>query len=198
MSPKSFIKKVAAVSSLGAIAAGSLLAGEESAATVPAEKGKVLVVYYSWSGNTEALAKKIQRATNAAIFKIEPETPYPQDYSKCTEQAKKELAQKFRPKIKAFPENVETYDTVFVGSPNWWGTYAPPVATLLDDPAFARKTIVPFFTNGGGGLQNCESDMKKQLPQAKFLKAITLPGSKAKSGGDREVAAWLKEIGIAK
>lgn len=195
MDRKTFIKSLAAGALAGMIPLGA------SAAETPAggNNARVLVAYFSWSGNTRAMAETIAAETGATLFEIVPETPYPTAYRRCTEQAKKEIAEGFRPKLKAVPENLAAFDVIFVGSPNWWGTYAPPVATLLDDPAFAGKTVVPFFTNGGGGMQRCESDMKKQLSNSKLLRALTVSGSSADSDRTkRQIAAWLREIGVVR
>lgn len=171
---------------------------DDAPAAAPENGKRVLVACFSWTGNTRALAEKICALTGGEFFEVVPETPYPREYSKCTEQAKKEIAEGFRPALKSKPENIGSYDVIFIGSPNWWGTYAPPISTLLDDPAFAGKTVVPFFTHGGSGMRNCESDMRKQLADSNVLKALTVSGKSVESDKtDREVKAWLKEIGVA-
>lgn len=194
-----FIKTLAA-GTLACIALGNVAALAAPATnTAGTQNKRVLIAYFSWSGNTRAVAETIAKNTGAEIFEIVPETPYPTQYRKCTQQAKKEIAEKFRPKLKTALPNFDEFDVVFVGSPNWWGTYAPPVATFLDDPALAKKTIVPFFTHGGGGMQRCESDMKKHLPSAKFLKAMTLSGSDADDDDtEDEIKSWLQNIGFGK
>lgn len=199
MNRKNFLISLTAVALTGISAVTIAHAGEAVMKTTPEKAKKILVVYYSWSGNTRALAEKIRIGTNAKIFEVLPSKPYPKEYRKCVDQAKEEIAKKFRPELKSVPEDLASYDTIFVGSPNWWGTYAPPIATLLDNPAFAGKTIVPFFTHGGGGMQNCESDMKKQCAKSTFLKAFTLSGSAADSSStQKRVDSWLKEIGVVK
>lgn len=199
MTRKKFLFSLAALS-LAGFAAGNVLSFADDAPAPAANGGKrVLVAYYSWSGNTKALAEKIAASAGGTLFEIVPEKPYPTEYRKCTEQAKKEISEGFRPALKAKPEDLSAYDVIFVGSPNWWGTYAPPISTLLDDPAFAGKTVVPFFTHGGGGMQRCESDMRKQLGNSTVLKALTVSGSSAGSSRtQRTVDAWLREIGLAK
>lgn len=201
MTRKKFLCSLAALVFAGIAAGGNLSAfADDGGAAVPADGRRVLVAYFSWSGNTKALAEKIAASAGGTLFEIVPEKPYPTEYRKCTEQAKKEISEGFRPALKSKPENLAEYDVVFVGSPNWWGTYAPPISTLLDDPAFAGKTVVPFFTHGGGGMQRCESDMRKQLDgKSNVLKALTVSGSSADgSRAQRAVDAWLREIGLAK
>lgn len=199
MNRKKFIGMVAA-GALGCLAAGSApIFAQQNAPAAPAGGKRILVAYYSWSGNTKALAEKISAGTGGVLFEIVPAQPYPTEYGECTERAKKEQQEGVRPALKAKPKNLASYDVVFVGSPNWWGSYAPPIRTLLDDPAFAGKTVVPFFTHGGGGMQNCESDMCEQLANATLLKALTVSGSSADgSRAQRAVDAWLREIGLAR
>ncbi len=200
MNRKKFIG-IVATGVLGCLVAGSApIFAQQNAPAAPAGGKRILVAYYSWSGNTKALAEKIGAGTGGELFEIVPADPYPTEYGECTERAKREQQEGVRPALKAKPENIAEYDVVFVGSPNWWGSYAPPIRTLLDDPAFAGKTVVPFFTHGGGGMQRCESDMRKQLDgKSNVLKALTVSGSSADgSRAQRAVDAWLREIGLAR
>ena len=154
---------------------------------------KVLVAYYSYSGNTQAVARQIAQATGGDLFAIETVQTYPERYNDLTAQAKREINAGFMPELKATVPQLETYDVVFIGSPNWWGTYAPAVKTFLSQYNFSGKKLVPFFTHGGGGMQRCESDMKAQLPQAQFLPAAAFPGRA--SGADAEkLNRWLSKL----
>lgn len=170
-----------------------------AAAQAPAAKKpqKVLVAYYSYSGNTEAVAKQIAQATGGTLFEITTSHPYPEAYNAMTAQAKKEIQAGFKPELTSKPENWEEYDMVFVGSPNWWGTYAPAVSAFLAAYAFDGKTVVPFFTHGGGGMQNCERDMKKQLAGAAFGPAMTFAG-RSSGADEKKLAAWIAQTGAAK
>ena len=80
---------------------------------------KTLITFYSWSGNTEKIAGIIGQLTGRSIFKLVPVRPYPKDYNACTVQAKKEIRAGLLPDLKGIPENIDSYDTIFVGSPNW-------------------------------------------------------------------------------
>ena len=154
---------------------------------------KVLVAYYSYSGNTQAVARQIAQATGGDLFAIETVQTYPERYNDLTAQAKREINAGFMPELKAQVPQMETYDVVFIGSPNWWGTYAPAVKTFLSQYDFGGKKLVPFFTHGGGGMQRCESDMKAQLPQAQFLPAAAFPGRT--SGADpQKLQSWLEKL----
>ena len=165
---------------------------------------KILVVYYSWSEgkNTETLAKFFQEKTGADIFEIEAVKPYPSDYNKCVEVAKADIQAGLKPAIKGKVQNLDQYDVIFVGTPNWWSTMAPPVLTFLSDNDFTGKTIVPFCTHGGGGEARCFVDMQKAQPNAKFLKGLTVRGHKPQADIDESIRKsngvnnWLKEIGV--
>ena len=158
---------------------------------------KVLVVYYSYSGNTEAVAKQIAQAAGGTLFEITTSHQYPEAYNAMTSQAKKEIQAGFKPELTSKPENWEDYDMVFVGSPNWWGTYAPAVAAFLAAYDFKGKTVVPFFTHGGGGMQNCERDMKQHLAGVTFGTEMTYP-SRSSGANEKTLAAWLAQLGAAK
>ena len=171
--------------------------GSATAAT-PAEKPfagkKVLVAYYSHSGNTQAVARQIAQATGGELFRIETVQSYPDAYNQLTDQAKKEIRAGFMPELKNAVPNMAQYDVVFIGSPNWWGTYAPAVKSFLAQYDFAGKQLVPFFTHGGGGMQNCESDMHAQLPQAVFLRATSFPG-RSRGADEEQLTGWLNKLG---
>ena len=93
--------------------------------------GKVLVAYFSHSGNTREVARQISEATGGDLFEIVPATPYPTEYRAVVDQGKKEIEAGVRPALKNPVGDLSQYDVIFVGSPCWWATIAPPVATLL-------------------------------------------------------------------
>jgi flavodoxin len=156
---------------------------------------KTLVVYYSASGNTREIANQIKDIAKADIFEIQPVDAYPAEYRPLTEVAKKEIEAEYKPAIKSKIENIADYDVVFVGSPCWWSTIAPPVATFLSEYDLSGKTIVPFMTHEGSGLGRSVSDIKKLAPSATILSGRAFRGSDAKSAkGD--VAEWLEELNL--
>lgn len=169
--------------------------GSSSAGAVqnPFAGKKVLVAYYSHSGNTQAVARQIAQAVQGDLFAIETVQLYPAAYNDLTAQAKREINAGFMPELKNKVPQMETYDVVFIGSPNWWGTYAPAVKTFLSQYDFSAKTLVPFFTHGGGGMQRCERDMKAQLPQARFLKAAAFPG-RSSGAAPEALQNWLDKL----
>lgn len=156
------------------------------------ESSKILIAYYSWSSNTRAAAEQIQRQTGGKLFEIKPLAAYPIDYKACTEQAQREINEGFRPELASKIEDIEKYDVIFIGSPNWWGTIAPPAASFLTSGDFTGKTIVPFFTHGGGGMQNCEKDLRKLGEKYTVRKAATFRGSGTKSPS-KELEKWVND-----
>lgn len=172
-------------------ACGSSAQGADPA-KVTVEPGKILVAYYSYSGNTRHAAEQIQKATGGDLFEIKPVKAYPADYNACVNQAKKEINAGFRPELAENVKELAKYEVIFVGSPNWWGTMAPPVATFLTQNKVAGKTIVPFFTHGGGGMQRCESDVRKLCPKSTVLKAATFSGGSIRSAG-KAITDWVND-----
>lgn len=154
---------------------------------------KPVIVYYSWSGNTRKIAKLIQELTGGDIVELIPETPYPSSYRETAEQAKKEIKAGYKPPLKTRIEGVEEYELIFLGTPNWWGTVAPPVATFLSQCTLSGKKIAPFISHGGGGKQRIVEDVKKLCSDAVILKELVVYG-----GGGRElseeVSCWIATI----
>ena len=110
---------------------------------------KNLVVYFSHSGNTREVANQIQKNIGGDIFEIQSEVPYSDDYDTVVAQAKKKNENNHNPALKSKVKNIESYDTIFIGSPCWWSTVAPPVKTFLLEYDLSGKTIVPFMTHRG-------------------------------------------------
>ena len=157
---------------------------QSSAATaepVAVEKGKVAVIYYSWSpdGNTRFAAQTIAAKAGAKMFEIKAEKPYSTNYRTCCDEAKPECYDKqLRPIRKIEGLDLAQYDVIFVGTPNWWGTMAPPVRTFLSQNAAALKgrTVCLFQTNGGGGMQRCEKEFAEIVPDSQVLPAQAFSG----------------------
>ena len=153
---------------------------------------KVLVVYYSYSGNTRAIAQKIQKLTNADIFEIKTVKPYPAEYQAVVEQAAKEKQADFRPEIQANAENIAQYDVIFLGTPVWWYTMAPPVKTFMSKNNFDGKVIMPFCTHGGGGAAATFGDMQTLAPKAKVMSGIEIY-EKGNLNTTSELIKWIEK-----
>lgn len=142
---------------------------------------KVLTIFYSYSGNTRRVGREIHRAVGGDITEIEPVNPYPGNYNAVVEQARQELHSGYKPELKAIIENMASYDTIFVGSPNWWHTIAPPVITFLSETDLSEKNIIPFITHGGGGLERSADDIAVLCPYAHVLKSLAVYGADVKA-----------------
>ena len=151
----------------------------------------ILVVFYSHSGVTKKVAEQIHAKVGGDIHEIVEQNPYPRDYNTVVEQAKREIAQGYRPPLKSEVTDLGKYDVIFIGSPNWWSTIALPVATFLMSADFTDKTVIPFITHGGGGLNRTVSDIKK-LAQG----ATVLDGFDANNAA--RLSAWLKSLNVLK
>ena len=173
----------------GAAAALSL---RQAAAAKPQ---KAIVVFYSRSGNTEALVRMIAERTGVEVLSIDVKEPYAASYSDMTDVARDEVRRKARRELKTQIPDLTDFDVVFLGSPYWWGSLSVPMATFLMDHNFAGKTIYPFITSGSSSPQGALDRIRELCPQAKMGEHFYVPGAEAADAGD-DVAAWLKKIGF--
>ena len=158
---------------------------------------KILVVYFSHSGNTREIANQIHKSVGGDIFEIQAVKPYPYDYDAVVQQAKQELDSGYIPALKTIFENIKSYDLVFIGYPNWCSTVPAPVRTFLSEYDFSGKTIVPFCTHEGSGLGRSATDISKLCPKSALLNGVAIRGSVVKTAQNK-VSEWLREIKIAK
>ena len=169
------------VATIAVVAGCRILANRSTEATVALTAklpGKVAVVYYSQSkvGNTATVAKWIAKHTGGELVPIETVEAYPDAYGETLKAAKKDMENGGTRAIKAVPP-LDSYDVVFIGSPIWYGTYAPPVAEFFKTHSFAGKTVVPFCTHGGGGAGRYFVDVRKACPAATVKEGLTIRGS---------------------
>lgn len=135
--------------------------------------GKKLIVYYSYTNNTKKIAEQIKKATAADICEIKTVKPYTGDYNSVVERGKQEVESGYKPEIKPLSVNLEDYDTIIIGTPVWWYTFAPAVAAFLSEYDFSGKTIIPFVTNGGW-IGHTLKDIKKSCKNAVVTNAIDI------------------------
>ena len=152
---------------------------------------KVLVAYFSHSGNTREVARQISEATGGDLFEIVPAAAYPAEYGAVVDQAKKEIGGGVRPALKGRLPDVGAYDVIFVGSPCWWATIAPPVATFLTSCDLAGKTVVPFMTHEGSRMGHSEADIRKLCPRSTVPDGLAVRGSAVRNSKD-EVGRWVR------
>ncbi len=168
---------------------------------------KTLIVYYSrkgenyWNGsieklskgNTEVVAEMIADITGGDLFEVDTVKPYAEDYYTCTDEAKKELRERARPKLKNYLDSLEDYDTVFVGYPNWWGTMPMAMYTFLEHYDLTGKRILPFCTNEGSGMGSSERDLKKICKGARIESGLSIHGAEA-ANSHGKVEAWVRKL----
>lgn len=150
---------------------------------------RVLIAYFSWSGNTQRVAQEIQNITGGDIFRIEPVTPYPTDYTECTEVALAERDNDARPAIAYTVENWDDYDIVFIGCPVWWHTAPMIISTFAESYGFEGKTVVPFCTYASTYRDETLQKIVDLTPDA-----FHLTGFGARSGSTSGVQSWLDTI----
>lgn len=158
---------------------------------------QMLVVYFSYTGNTQKIAEFIGEATESEMFRILTVVPYPDDINECYEVGQKELNENARPELSQniAPEVFARYDTVFIGYPIWGGTMPMAVYTFLESQDFTGKTVIPFCTHGGSGICNTEREIEETCGEVTMLDGFSISGSRAE-GAKASVENWLQDINI--
>lgn len=133
------------------------------------KKDKVLVLYYSQTGNTKAVAEEFAKQLKADIDEIEALYPYDGDFQATIERCIEEKELDSLPYIKPIKADLSKYNVIFIGYPVWFGTYAPPIATFLANNDLSGKKIVPFCTFGSGGLESSRKDIFDAQPDASIM-----------------------------
>ena len=190
MNRKEFIVKSTAFAAASVFlpACAEAKSKQEGGAKMPmkVKKDKVLVVYFSRSGNTRYAAETFAKTCGGAkLVEIKAAKPYAPDYGDCCDEAKPECrAGTLRPIEKIADLDVAAYDVVLVGTPHWWGTLAPPVRTWVSENAatLKTKTVCLFQTHGGGGMQNCARDFAALVEGANVLPPKAFLGATIKAG----------------
>ena len=159
-------------------------------------ESKPLVVYFSWSGNTEKLANLIHDKVGGDIVKIVPTVAYPTVYEELADYAKDERDQDKRPAYNDLNVNMDDYKVVFVGYPIWWYTLPMIMYTFFDNNDFAGKTIVPFNTHLGSGDGGTYDKIKEFEPNATVLKGLPISGSDMNNDQSERVENWLKDLDL--
>lgn len=164
---------------------------------------KILVAYYSWGGDTKAIAEYISQKLGADCLELRTKEPYPTDYDACVRQVGRDGAA-YEPELDGIVPDLAAYDTVFVGSPCWWGTIANPLRTFLHQNDFSGKTVIPFMTHGTSGLH--VQDVAGLCRGAKVLPGhgifnryqVTTRRNTPENMGDyrADIDRWLETIGF--
>lgn len=182
-------------------------------------QNKILIAYFTWSdntvvenpdsidvdaetsasvlspGNAELIANWIAEETGGDLFSIKTQNKYSSDYDECLNQARKERDNNERPALVGRVNNIDDYDVIFLGFPNWWYTCPMAVFTFVESYDLEGKTIIPFCTHGTGGLSRTIRDLKNILPEnCEVLEAIGVYRPEVKNSKNK-VLDWLKKLG---
>lgn len=168
---------------------------------------KILVAFFSRTGenyavghieqgNTHIVAEMIASATGGTLFRIEPATPYPDDYRACTEVAQREKRSKARPALVG-DIAAEEFDVIFLGYPNWWGDLPMCIYTFLEQHDWQGKVVIPFCTHEGSGLSDTENRLRTACRGASVLDGLAVRGFVAQNEREKArklVLEWLKQL----
>lgn len=157
-----------------------------SSASLNLQNGELL-------GNTELIAKMIQKETNGELFRIETEKSYPVDYNELVDYGRSEPKDDSRPALSSHVENMDDYNIIFLGYPNWWFDMPMPVYSFLEEYDFSGKTVIPFCTHGGSRFSDTVSTLKEMLTDATVMDGFEVYGENAADAG-KDVSDWLKEL----
>lgn len=166
----------------------------ESKAEDSVENGKILVAYFSYSGNTKKIAEEIQSKTGADIFEIKTVNAYSDDYDTVLDEAQTERNDKARPELSEKVNDMSQYQTVIIGYPIWWGDMPMAVYSFLEEYDLSGKTVLPFCTHGGSGLSQTDKNIQDEEKDAKVTEGLAIRDSSL-DDADGEIDQWLTRIG---
>lgn len=155
----------------------------------------ILIAYFSWGGNTRGIAEEIQSQTGADLFEITLVNPYSSDYNTVLDEAQRDQNEQARPELASHVENMDDYDTIILGYPNWWASIPMPIASFLEEYDFSGKTIIPFCSHGGGRFGQSLTAIAKLAPDAAMGEALSVHYS----GGTtlkEDISQWLETNSI--
>ena len=174
------------------------------------EKGKILVIYFSRTGeqytvgvidkgNTAIVTEMIAEETGADLFEVLPaDDHYPLTYAELTDVAKSEQNDNARPEYAGELPDLSSYDTIFIGAPVWWGDWPMIMYTVFETNDFSGKTLVPFSTHEGSGLSGFDKKLSTSCPDSTVLDGLAIRGNDAQNKQDdvrEEVTSWIRNLG---
>ena len=161
---------------------------------------RILVAYFSWSSshNTETMAGYVAGATGGELFRLIPETPYTTDYDAVIDQAQKEKNEGARPKLREdlSAEQFANYDVIFIGYPIWWYDAPMIIYSFLEAHDFSGKTIIPFATSGGSGLN--EEERFHSITGAEVKDGLCISHFSVGNSTQNRVEEWVTSLGYHK
>ena len=156
------------------------------------DENRVLILYFSQSGNTETIANYIKDYTNADILELETVKEYPSVLEELYKVGQEELDSNARPELKT-KVDIEKYDVIFIGYQIWGENLPMAWYSFFDEYDLSGKTLIPFTTHGGSGMSGTDGDIAREEPNSKVLKGYEIHGSQVKEKHS-EVNDWLKSI----
>lgn len=158
-------------------------------ASIVVNEGEVL-------GNTQYMAQIIQSSIGGELFEIKTVQDYPRDHEPLVDQAADEQDDNFRPELSTKVENINDYDVIFIGYPNWWGDMPMPLYTFLEEYDLSGKTIVPFSTHGGSGFSSTINTIEDLQPNARVITdALTISRNNIADAAS-EITDWVNELDL--
>ncbi len=153
---------------------------------------KILIAFFTWSGNTQGIAYEIQKQTGAEIFEIEPVKAYSENYNTVLREAQRDQHRQARPELRGKIKDFAQYDIIMLGYPNWWASIPMPIASFLESYDFSGKVIMPFCSHGGGRFGQSLTAIAKLAPQAVITEGLSVHYS---GGGalKSNIAKWLAD-----
>ncbi len=159
------------------------------------EDNSVVVIDGKVLGNTEYVANLIQENTGADIYRIERAEPYPADHDTLVDVASEEQANNARPELLTEVENIEQYDTIFLGYPTWWADMPMPMYTFLEKYDLSDKTIIPFNTHGGSSFASTINKIQELQPNATVIQEGFTASRNVVEDSESDVVSWLEALG---
>ena len=147
-------------------------------------------------GNLEYMAEVIGDVTGGTLFRIETEEEYPLEHEALVDQAAVEQDENARPELEVHIEDLDQYDTIFLGYPNWWGDMPMPLYTFLEEYDFAGKTIIPFTAHGGSGFSNTVSEIEELQPDAEVSENGLSISRNEVADAEQEIRSWAEEFSM--
>lgn len=163
--------------------------------SAPAGDYKVLIVYFSHTGNTRTIAGYIHDMVDSDMVELKTEDTYTDDYDMLLAQIRQEVADEYCPPLATRIENISSYDVIFIGYPVWVETAAPPVRTFLTTYDLSGKTVIPFCTSGTSSAETSYRLVRSLCPHSTTLEGIQIRRGTYDTACER-VAEWLRQIGI--
>ena len=178
-----------------AVAAGLGTSRDSAVAQPRPPRAKVLVAFFSRTGNTKLVARQIRRALDADLFEIEPADVYPEDYPTVVDQAQAETERVYEPPLRQHVPDIGSYEVIFLGFPIWGMTAPPVIRSFLSSHDLSGRTLVPFITHGGYGRGQSANVLAQHAPRARILDGFEMEADQERQTL-AQVTRWLSEVDV--